>query len=194
MLAAWRQGWPLAFTFPAAAKVLATVDGATITDDDVALATEDLGPTMPEQLDEAGRETYVLNYLIDLKLVAKKAMADKLESDPDFAREMAYYHDKVLMQDLLGKVAKDATSDAAVKKVYDEAAKAQPPQPEIHARHILVPTEEEAKAALARVKGGERLRQGRRRIIEGPPAPRGATSAGSPRIRWCRNSPMPPSN
>lgn len=145
----------LAFAFPAAANVLATVDGATITDDDVALATEDLGPTLPEQLDEAARQTYVLNYLIDLKLVAKKAVADKLEGDPDFAREMAYYHDKVLMQDLLGKVAKDATSDAAVKKVYDDAAKAQTPQPEIHARHILVPTEDEAKAVLARVKAGE---------------------------------------
>ena len=31
----------------------------------------------------------------------------------------------------------------------------EPPQEEIHARHILLPTEDEAKAALARVKGGE---------------------------------------
>ena len=116
---------------------------------------EDLGPTLPEQLDDAARQTYVLNYLIDLKLVAKKAAAESSTSDPDFAREMAYYHDKVLMQDLLGKVAKDAATDAAMKKVYDDAAKAQTPQPEIHARHILVATEEEAKAALARVKAGE---------------------------------------
>ena len=35
------------------------------------------------------------------------------------------------------------------------AAKAQPPEPEVHARHILLPTEDEAKAALARVKAGE---------------------------------------
>ena len=40
-------------------------------------------------------------------------------------------------------------------KPYDEAAKAQKPETEIHARHILVPTEAEAQAALKRVKAGE---------------------------------------
>jgi peptidyl-prolyl cis-trans isomerase C len=145
----------LALSLPAAAKVVARVDGVEITDDDVAIATEDLGPTLPEQLDDAARQAYIVNYLIDLKLVAKRAAADNLESDPDFAREMAYYHDKILMQDLLGKVANDAVTDAALKKVYDDAAQAHTSQQEIHARHILVSTEEEAKAALARVKNGE---------------------------------------
>ena len=59
------------------------------------------------------------------------------------------------MEQLLGSVAKAATTEEAERKAYDEAAKAEPPQEEIHARHILLPTEDEAKAALARVKGGE---------------------------------------
>jgi peptidyl-prolyl cis-trans isomerase C len=59
------------------------------------------------------------------------------------------------MEQLLGSVAKAATTEEAERKAYDEAAKADPPQEEIHARHILLPTEDEAKAALARVKGGE---------------------------------------
>jgi peptidyl-prolyl cis-trans isomerase C len=59
------------------------------------------------------------------------------------------------MEELLSSVAKAATTDEAEHKAYDEAAKAEPPQEEIHARHILVPTEDEAKAALARIKGGE---------------------------------------
>ena len=52
-------------------------------------------------------------------------------------------------------MAKSATTEEAEHKAYDEAAKAQPPEPEVHARHILLPTEEEAKAALARIKAGE---------------------------------------
>ena len=68
---------------------------------------------------------------------------------------MAYYRDKVLMEDLLDKVAKEAATDDAVTKIYDDAAKAQNAAPEIHARHILVPTEDEAKAALERIKAGE---------------------------------------
>jgi len=136
-------------------KVLATIDGQPITQDDVNVALEDIGPGLPQSLEGAEREKYVLDYLIDLKLVARKAAADKLDSSPEFARKAAYTHDKLLMEALLGNVAKSAATEDAERKVYDEAAKAQPPQEEIHARHILVPTEAEAKAALARIKAGE---------------------------------------
>jgi len=139
----------------ASAAVLAKVDGMEITDDDVKVALEDLGPTLPQQIQGPQREAYVLDYLIDLKLVSRKADADKMGVGPDVVRRMAYYHDKVLMEELLGKTAKEAATDAAMKKVYDDAAKAQKPEPEVKASHILVPTEEEAKAALKRVKGGE---------------------------------------
>jgi peptidyl-prolyl cis-trans isomerase C len=136
-------------------KVLATVNGQTITDDDVKVALDDLGPNLPAQLKGPQRDAYALDYLIDLKLVADKAAKDKLGDNPDFARKMAYYHDKVLMESLLGSIAKSAATDEAEHKVYDDAAKAKKPEQELHARHILVPTEDEAKAALARVNKGE---------------------------------------
>src|SRR5580692_1151619 len=59
------------------------------------------------------------------------------------------------LEALLTDVAAKAATDDAEHKAYDEAAKANPPVPEIHARHILLPTEDEAKAALARIKKGE---------------------------------------
>ncbi len=136
-------------------KVLAKVDGQPITDEDVADAMADIGPGLPQKLEGAARQKYVLDYLVDLKLAAKKAEADKLTSTPEFERRMAYYHEKLAMEQLLASVAKAATTEEAERKAYDEAAKAQPPQQEVHARHILLPTEDEAKKALARVKGGE---------------------------------------
>jgi len=144
----------LGFALPAAAKVLATVDGTEITDDDVAIAVQDLGPGLP-QMQPAERQAYVLNYLIDTKLAAREAEKQKLADGADALRRMAYYKDKALMEVLLGGVAKDAATDEALKKTYDDAAKAQKPEEEIHARHILVPTEDEAKAALKRVQAGE---------------------------------------
>jgi peptidyl-prolyl cis-trans isomerase C len=150
-------GVAFALAVPASAdpKVLAKVDGAPITEDDVADAMADIGPGLPQKLEGAARQKYVLDYLVDLKLAAKKAEADKLTSTPEFERKLTYYRDKLAMEQLLGSVAKAATTEEAERKAYDEAAKAEPPQQEIHARHILVPTEEEAKAALARVKAGE---------------------------------------
>ena len=150
-------GAVLAFSGAASAdpKVLATVDGQPITEDDLAVAMADIGPGLPQKLEGAQRQKYVLDYLIDLQLAAKKAQAEKLDQTPEFEKKLAYYRDKLAMEQLLGSVAKAATTEDAERKAYEEAAKAEPPQEEIHARHILLPTEEEAKKALARVKGGE---------------------------------------
>jgi peptidyl-prolyl cis-trans isomerase C len=136
-------------------KVLASVDGVPITQDDFNEALADIGPGLPEKLEGAERQKYVLDYLIDLKLVAKKADADKLDTGAEFERRLAYYHDKLAMEMLLTTVSKSATTEEAERAAYETAAKAQPPEPEIHARHILLPDEASAKAALARVKAGE---------------------------------------
>jgi peptidyl-prolyl cis-trans isomerase C len=143
------------FASSAQAKVLAKVNGVDISDEDVKLALEDLGPGLPRQLEGKARETYVLDFLIDEQLVVQKAQADKLAETPEFAKKLAYLRDKALMETLLGKIAQDAATEANIKQTYDEAAKNQKPEMEAHAHHILVPTEEEAKAALKRIKGGE---------------------------------------
>jgi peptidyl-prolyl cis-trans isomerase C len=153
--AAFAVAVALALVAPASAKVLARVNGTEITDEDVKIALEDIGASLPQQIEGPARETYILDYLIDAKLVAQKAEADKMGEGPEFAKKVAYYRDKVLMEHLLGQVAKDAASDAAIQKTYDDVAKQQKVEEEVHARHILVETEPDAQAALKRVKAGE---------------------------------------
>ena len=140
----------------AVAKTLAKVNGVEITDEDLKLA-HGRSRRRPFRVSSKERRarTYVLDFLIDEQLVVQKAQADKLAETPEFAKKLAYLRDKALMETLLGNVAKNAATEAAVKQTYDEAAKNQKPETEYHAHHILVPTEEEAKAALKRVKAGE---------------------------------------
>jgi len=138
-----------------ASKVLATVNGTKITQGDLTTATEDLGQNLPPQLKGKAKDAYLLDYLIDGQLVVQKALADKLDQGEGFKEKLAYLKNKALMEIILEDVAKTATSDENLHKTYDDAAKQQKPETEIHARHILVPTEDEAKAALKRVKGGE---------------------------------------
>ncbi len=161
------------FVFSASAKTLAKVDGLEITDDDLKVAIEDLGPTMPREMDEAQRESYTLDYLIDLKLVAKKAAVDNVGVGPEIVRKLAYYKDKVMMESLLGDVAKTGSTEAAMRKVYDDAAKNQKSEPEVSARHILVPTENEAKDVLKRVKGGEDFAKVATEVSKDPGSPGG---------------------
>jgi peptidyl-prolyl cis-trans isomerase C len=153
--AACAFGLALALAGPASAKVLARVNGTEITDEDVKIALEDIGPSLPQQIEGPARQAYILDYLIDAKLVAQKAEADRMGEGPEFAKKVAYYRDKVLMEDLLGKVAKDAASEPAIQKTYDDVAKQQKPEEEVRARHILVENEPDAQAALKRVKAGE---------------------------------------
>jgi len=135
--------------------LLATVNGQKITQLDVTLAAEDLGSALAQQLKGKARDAYVLDYLVDSTLVAQKAKSDKLDQTPDFSAKMEYAKDKVLMESLLTIIAKTVTDDATLHRIYDEAAKQQKPEEEIHARHILVATEADAQAVLKRLKSGE---------------------------------------
>jgi peptidyl-prolyl cis-trans isomerase C len=135
--------------------LLATVNGQKITQLDVTLAAEDLGSNISQQLKGKARDAYLLDYLIDGALVAQKAKADKLDQTPDFSQKLVYANDKILMEAMLTFIAKDATSDATMHKIYDEAAKQQKPEDEIKARHVLVATEADAQAVLKRLKSGE---------------------------------------
>ncbi len=133
--------------------VLAKVNGSEIRQSDVTLAEEELGPSLA-QMDPATKKENVLAFLIDMKIVAKAAEDKKIEDRPDFKARLAFARNRLLMDNLLGAEGKAAATDDAMKKVYEEAAKQIQGEQEVHARHILVETEDEAKAIEAELKKG----------------------------------------
>ena len=140
--------------FAQADKVVAKVDGIAITEKDIQLATEDLGERLA-QLPEERKRDEVINYLVDLKLGAKAAAEAKIGDTPDFAARLAYYREKVLLDEYLTREGKKAVTPEAAKKLFDDTTKAMAPEEEAHARHILVEDEAQAKAAVDRLKKGE---------------------------------------
>jgi peptidyl-prolyl cis-trans isomerase C len=133
--------------------VLAKVNGSEIRQSDVTIAEEELAPSLA-QMDPATRKDNVLAFLIDMKIVAKAAEEQKIADREDFKAKLAFARNRLLMDNLLSVEGKAATTDDAMKKVYDEAAKQITGEPEVHARHILVETEDEAKAIAAELKKG----------------------------------------
>src|SRR6516164_2083495 len=133
--------------------VLAKVNGSEIRQSDVTLAEEELGPTLA-QMDPASKKENVLAFLIDMKIVSKAAEAKKIEDRDDFKARLAFARNRLLMDNLLAAEGKAATTEEAMRKVYDEAAKQIEGEQEVHARHILVETEDEAKAIVAELKKG----------------------------------------
>jgi peptidyl-prolyl cis-trans isomerase C len=134
-------------------KVVARVNGADIKASDVAIAEEDIGANLAQMPPESRRE-YLMSYLTDMSLVAKAAEGRKLADSDEFKQRLAYYRNKILMELLLQSEAKAAVSDGAMHQLYDEAARQMAGQQEVRARHILVKTEDEAKAIVAELKNG----------------------------------------
>src|SRR6516162_10859925 len=134
-------------------KVLAKVNGAEIRQSDVALAEEELGPSLA-QMDPATKEENVLAFLIDMKIVAKAAEDKKVQDSDDFKKRLAFTRNRLLMDSLLANEGKAATTDEAMRKVYQDASKEIAGEQEVHARHILVETEDEAKAIKAELDKG----------------------------------------
>lgn len=135
-------------------KVLARVNGASITERDLDLALEELNDRLPA-LPETQKRDYVIGYLIDIRLGAAAAEAAKLADTPEFARRLAYARDKVLVDQYLAQAARDASTDEEAHKLYDETVKSIQPEEEVRARHILVPDEQTAKNVVARLEKGE---------------------------------------
>ncbi len=133
--------------------VVARVNGVDIHDSDVAFAEEEVGSNIPNMPPQQKRD-YLINYLVDLVVLSQAAEQKKLADRPDVKHRLMFDHNRLLMEALLQDAGKAALSDEAEHQVYDEAVKQVKGEEEVHARHILVPTEDEAKAILAQLKGG----------------------------------------
>jgi peptidyl-prolyl cis-trans isomerase C len=133
--------------------VVARVNGTEIKQSDVTLAEEDLGQEMQAAPPNVKREQAIA-YLSDIIMVAQAGDTDKLAETPDFKQRMGFLRNKLLMGAKLQAEGRAAVNDEALHKVYDEAVKPMGAEEEVHARHILVESEDEAKAILDQLKGG----------------------------------------
>src|SRR6201985_2870379 len=133
--------------------VLAKVNGSEIRQSDMALAEEELGPSL-DKMDPATKQENLLAFLIDMKIVSKAAEDKKVEDNEEFKKRLASARNRLVMDSLLATEGKAATTDDAMKKVYEDAAKQITGEQEVHARHILVETEDDAKAVKAELDKG----------------------------------------
>lgn len=134
--------------------VVATVDGNPITEADVGFAAEDLGQDLA-QIPVNSRRAYLIGVLIDMKLMANAAKAQNLQDSPEFARRSEYLQERALRRAYFVDILNKSVTDDQVKAAYDDYVASAPQTEEVRARHILVNTEEEAKAVLDELNNGK---------------------------------------
>jgi peptidyl-prolyl cis-trans isomerase C len=143
-------------SLPAAAEdaVVAKVDGAEIKQSDLDFAASEVGSQLANY-PKADRKRLLLQFVIENQLMAAAATKDSLDRAPDFEARLAYHKRRALRDAYYEKAVRGGVSEDEAKKLYDEKIGSVKPEPEIHARHILVDTEEEAKDIKARLDKGE---------------------------------------
>ncbi len=133
--------------------VVARVNGVEIRQSDLANAEDEIGGNMPQMAPDQKRD-YLITYLGDVILLSQAAQQQKVADRDDVKHRIEFERNKVLMETLLQDVGQKALTDEAMHKVYDEAVKQMGGEQEVHARHILVATEDEAKAIESELKKG----------------------------------------
>lgn len=134
-------------------EVVARVNGEEITAADLQLAEEAFGPQLGEMPDDA-RRSILVDALIDMRLAANAARADKIDERDAFKRRMTFLEEQTLRSIYADEALTDAVADAAVRAVYDEEISKIPPVPETKLSHVLLATAAEADDVVEALASG----------------------------------------
>jgi len=143
-----------AFAAAATDPVVAKIGDVEIHQSELDLAVANLDPQLA-QLPDDQKKIAALSAAIDVKLLATAAAAEKLDQSDEFQKRMAYLKDRELHNAYFKAHVVDTVKPEEIKARYDKEVAALPKQEEIHARHILVKTEDEAKDIIKQLDAGK---------------------------------------
>jgi peptidyl-prolyl cis-trans isomerase C len=133
--------------------VVAKVDGQPIHLSDL----KDAAQALPENLRGVPQQTLLpmlLDQAIDSRALIAEAHKSGLDKDPGVQRQIAAAADRALQTAMLSKEVGPTVTDDAVHARYDQQYAGKPGEEEVHAKHILVDNEADAKKIIAQLKGG----------------------------------------
>ena len=133
--------------------VVATVNGHELHLSDVSEAAQSLPDevrSMPPQV----LYPMLLDQMVDREALVIEAQKEGLEKDPQVQRAIGRASDTVLQNAILSRQIGPSVTDAALRAKYDADYANKPGEVEVHARHILVDSEDKAKAIIAQLNKG----------------------------------------
>ncbi len=134
--------------------VVANINGQVIRLSDLEIAQQTLPPQFRNMPLQAVFPA-LLDRLIDSKLVVLEGKKNKVQDDAAFKKRMVFVEEQVIQDFWIQREIARRVTPEELQKRYAERIKAMPPaEEEVRARHILMSTEEEAKAIVADIKKG----------------------------------------
>lgn len=169
---AWLGNQPAAVAQTEGEVVIATVNGEKIYRGEF----EEAYAQLPPQAQQMGMETIfplLLERIVDEKLIGIAAGKAVPVDDPEVMKQMAELRERIVMQVYFEREINAKLTDEVLQKRYDLWKEANPAASEVHARHILLETEEKAREVLAEVQGGKEFAAAAQEYSTGPSGPNG---------------------
>jgi peptidyl-prolyl cis-trans isomerase C len=133
--------------------VVARVNGKDITAAEVQMATDVFGEQLA-QIPEAQRRSMVVDALVDMHVMADAAEAAGVTDSPKYKARMAFLEAQALRNTYVEDELQAKISEDDIKARYEKDVTGYVAPEEVHARHILVKTEDEANAILKELAAG----------------------------------------
>ena len=142
---------------PAAAAaqdpVVARVNGNEIHRSQV-LAARQMLPAQVQQIPFEQVYPQLLETMVTNMLASQAGRKQKLADDPEVKRQLQFAQDQIIEEVYLRRYVIGAITDDKVKARYEQFVKEQKPQDQVNAKHVLLKTEDEAKAVIDDLKKG----------------------------------------
>jgi peptidyl-prolyl cis-trans isomerase C len=146
-----------------AQTVVAEVDGRAITLGDVKDAIADLPPTA-RNLPFSELYPSIRGQLVRQQALVIRAQRHAVDEDPAVRRKLKAASDRVLISALLEQEISRSITEAALLERYNKDIAGKPGPEEVHVRVIMVPTEQEALAAIGELRGGANFAELAKRV------------------------------
>jgi len=157
---------------PSGETVVARIDGEAIHLSDLMAAYSQL----PPQAQQMGLEAvypFLLDRVIDEKLLGIAAGKAIAADDPEVMKQMEQLRERVTIQVYFTRTLEEKVTEERIREGYDQYLKDNPPSEELHARHILLETEEKAREVLSEIQAGKDFAEAAKEHSTGPSGPNG---------------------
>ena len=149
-----------------------TVNGKDIWLDDVLRVAESL----PEEFQQTPLENYYAQLvadMIDSQLAATAARNDHYDKKPEIAAAMQTAANRVLAESWLAEKVRAEITEKAIQSAYNKFVADTASREQVTASHILVETEDEAKAVISALRDGDEFAELAKEKSTGPSGPNG---------------------
>ena len=157
------------------AQELANVNGTSITMADFQAKLSELPPDVRHRMVTAETKKDFLDNLITGELLLNEAKRQGIEKDKETVKKIEEAKKEVLVNAAVQKIVSEKITNELTKKYYDQHG---PQFSEVHASHILVKTEEEAKDLKKQLDKGANFSELAKKNSKDPSAAQNAGDLG----------------